>query len=76
MAELDLQSTEKQTLYLVVGGELGSNLYDFTASISEIFGTSENLTLAALKEIRFVEKDLLVMTKLDRKVDTEENSTK
>ena len=64
VAELDLQSTEKQTLYLVIGGELGSNLYDFTASISEIFGTSENLTLAALKEIRFVEAVIKIQVTL------------
>lgn len=64
VAELDLQSTEKQTLYLVIGGELGSNLYDFTASISEIFGTSENLTLAALKEVRFVEAVIKIQVTL------------
>lgn len=53
--ELDLQSTEKQTLYLVVGGELGGNLYDFTASVSEIFGTNDNLPFAVMKDFRFVE---------------------
>lgn len=53
--ELDLQATGKQTLYLVVGGELGGNLYDFTASVYEVFGTQNSLELANMKDFRFVE---------------------